>query len=65
MLPVLTAWVTSALSQTLEDNHLVTEKFLKGFTFVGDIAYVKKMSMAVQLKGVHGAYEDTCNFYLS
>jgi hypothetical protein len=58
------AWVTSALCRSLEDNPL-TKKIRTGFTFVGDNAYVKKMFMAVPLKGVRGGYEDAYNFYLS
>ena len=46
------------------DNH-ITKKVLKGFTFVGDNAYVEKMFMAVPLKGVRDGYEDGYNVYLS
>ena len=38
------AWVTSALCRALKDTH-ITKKVLKGFTFVGDNAYVKKIFM--------------------
>ena len=58
------AWVTCSLCRALEDNHL-TKEILEGFTFVGDNTYVKKMFMAVPLKGVRGGYEDGYNVYLS
>ncbi|KAL7553170.1 hypothetical protein ACHAWF_016415 [Thalassiosira exigua] len=42
-----------------------TQKNLKGFTFIGDNAYVKKLYMAVPLKGVQKGYNEAYNFYLS
>ena len=58
------AWVISALCRALKDNH-ITKKVLEGFTFVWDNAYVKKMLVAVLLKGVHGGYDNGYNCYLS
>ena len=58
------AWTTSSLCILLEDN-TVAKKIIEGFTIIGDNAYVKKMYMAVPLKGVRSGYEDACNFYLS
>ncbi|KAL7549984.1 hypothetical protein ACHAWF_013242 [Thalassiosira exigua] len=58
------AFCTSALYFALEAND-TTKKILKGFTFVGDNAYVKKMYMAVPFKGIRSGSEDAYNFYLS
>jgi len=58
------AWITSSLCMMLEDNEH-TKKILDGFTLIGDCAYVKKLFMAIPLKGIRGGFEDAYNFYLS
>ena len=58
------AWITSSLYAALENNE-VTKIILKGMTLLGDNAYIKKMFMAVPLKGVQSGYCDAYNFYQS
>ena len=57
-------WVTSGLHHTLKNNE-VTEKFLEGFTTIGDNVYVKRIFMAMLLKGVHSGYQDVYNYILT
>ena len=58
------AWVTSDLCMSLENN-AVSKMILRGYTLVGDNAYVKKPYMTVPLKGKQSGYNDAFNFYQS
>jgi hypothetical protein len=58
------AWITSKLCMDLEDN-AVTNVLRAGMTLVGDNAFVKRLFMAIPLRGIRGGYEDAYNFYHS
>ena len=58
------AWTTSKLCFDLENNE-TSNLLLKGMTLVGDNAYVKKLYMAIPLKGMQNGYNDAYNFYMS
>ena len=58
------AWATSNLCKFLEENE-ITKTILKGYTLLGDCAYVKTMYMATPLKGMRKMYEDGYNFHHS
>ena len=58
------AWVTSNLCKMLEENHL-TNIISRGFTILGDCAYVKTPYMATPLKGMRKSFKDGYNFHHS
>ena len=55
------AWVTSEFCNSLEEE--LGTIFAKGMTLSGDNAYVKRLYMAIPLRGTRGGYEDAYNFY--
>ena len=58
------AWVTSCLCQDIELSlSSIMPKIKKGFTLIGDSAYVKAVYMAVPIKGAKTEVEDSYNFY--
>ena len=60
------AWVTSCLCLEIESSLGSTlPKIKKGFTLVGDNAYVKTEYMSVPVKGNKTEIEDSYNFYQS
>jgi hypothetical protein len=57
-------WVTSELYTNIEKSkNTITSVFRKGFTLVGDNAYVKSSSMYMPFKGGITELEDSYNFY--
>jgi hypothetical protein len=58
------AWATSWLCHALENNG-VTKLLANGMTLVGDNAYVKKMYMAIPLRGQQSGWKDGYNFSIS
>lgn len=63
------SWKTSDLCLALDDDIKKTPTYrrhiLYGKTIIGDNAYVRRMYMAVPLKGARFGHEDGYNFYLS
>jgi hypothetical protein len=55
------AWITSKLCMDLEDNAL-TNVLQAWMTLVGDNAFVKRLFMALPLRGIRGGYKDSYNF---
>ena len=60
------AWVTSCMCQEIEHSlGSIMPKIKKGFTLIGDNAYVKTEYMAVPIKACKTEVEDSYNFYQS
>ena len=60
------AWVTSCLCQDIENStNSLIPKIKRGFTLIGDNAYVKAEYMAVPVKACKTEVEDGYNFYQS
>ena len=57
------AWVTSCMCQEIELSlGSIMPKIKKGFTLIGDNAYVKTEYMAVPIKACKTEVEDSYNF---
>jgi hypothetical protein len=61
------AWVTSSLYSKIESTKNLLERAVirKGFTLVGDNAYVQSAYMSVPFKGYVNDVQDSYNFYQS
>jgi hypothetical protein len=60
------AWVMSELYANIEKSkNTIASVIRKGFTLVGDNAYVKSSSVSMSFKGGVTELEDSYNFYQS